>query len=129
MGAPQPEPGQKRSEGALPHGTPDTNDKKLAMKRKLRLGLIGTGIAARELYLPAFKRLNRRIEVVACANRTRAKAEAYAKLAGVTKVVDSGEELIGLPEVDAVVVSLPIDKQPAFVLAALGAKKPVLSEK
>jgi predicted dehydrogenase len=102
---------------------------KPAMKRKLRLGLIGTGIAARELYLPAFQRLNRRIEVVACANRTRSKADAYAKLAGVPKVVDSGEELIALPEVDAVIVSLPIDKQPELVLAALGAKKPVLSEK
>ncbi len=99
------------------------------MTRKLRLGLIGTGIAARELYLPAFQRLNRRIEVVACANRTRSKAEAFAKLARVPKVVDTAEELLALPEVDAVVVSLPIDKQPELVLAALGAKKPVLSEK
>lgn len=99
------------------------------MPRKLRLGLLGTGIAARELYLPAFRRLSRRIEIVACANRTRSKAESYAKLAGVPKVVDTGDELIALPEVDAVLVSLPIDKQPEFVLAALRAKKPVLSEK
>jgi len=99
------------------------------MGRKLRLGLLGTGIAARELYLPAFERLSRRIEVVACANRTRSKAEAYAKLARVPKVVDTGEALIALPEVDAVIVSLPIDRQPEFVLAALRAKKAVLSEK
>src|SRR6187401_1420447 len=48
---------------------------------KLRLGMIGTGVAARRLYLPAFERLGRRLEIVACTNRTRSKAEQYAKLA------------------------------------------------
>lgn len=99
------------------------------MGRKLRLGLLGTGIAARELYLPAFERLRRRIELVACANRRREKAEAYARLAGIPKVVDDAEALIALPEVDAIVVSLPIDAQPAYVLAALARGKAVLSEK
>jgi predicted dehydrogenase len=99
------------------------------MRPKLRLGLIGTGIAARELYLPAWKRLEPRIELVACTNRRREKAEAYARLAGIPKVVDSGEALIALPEVDAVVISLPIDVQPRYVLSALAAGKPVLSEK
>jgi len=97
--------------------------------KKLRLGLLGTGIAAERLYLPAFRRPGRRFEVVACANRTRAKAERFAGLAGIPKVVGSAEELFALPEVDAVLVSLPIDVQPEAVLAALRAGKPVLSEK
>jgi predicted dehydrogenase len=96
---------------------------------KLRLGLLGTGVAAEDLYLPAWKALEKRIEVVACTNRTRKKAERFAKLARCRKVVDSAEELFALPEVDAVVISLPIDAQPKYVLAALGAGKPVLSEK
>lgn len=99
------------------------------MPRKLRLGLVGTGVAARDLYLPAFHQLERRIELVACANRRRSKAEAFARVAKIPKVVDTAEELVRLPEVDAVLLSLPIDAQPEYVLQALGAGKPVLSEK
>lgn len=99
------------------------------MAKTLRLGLIGTGVAARELYAPAFKEVRQKVKLVACANRTRAKAEAYAKALGIPKVVDTAEELIALPEVDAVMISLPIDRQPLYVLKALRAGKPVLSEK
>ncbi len=95
----------------------------------LRLGLLGTGVAAEKLYLPAFEELRGRIEVVACANRTRKKAERYARLARIPRVAASAEELLALPEVDAVMLSLPIDAQPEYVLAALAAGKPVLSEK
>jgi predicted dehydrogenase len=97
--------------------------------RKLRLGLLGTGIAPRKLYLPAFERVKGRVELVACANRTKKKALDYAKLAGIPKVVDDSEALLALPEVDAIMISLPIDLQPRYVLAALAAGKPVLSEK
>lgn len=97
--------------------------------KKLRLGLLGTGIAPRKLYLPAFEQVKGRVELVACANRTRKKAVEYAKLAGIPKVVDDAGELFALPELDAVMVSLPIELQPRYVLAALAAGKPVLSEK
>lgn len=97
--------------------------------KKLRLGLLGTGIAPRKLYLPAFQQLKGRIELVACANRTKKKALDYAKLAGIPKVVDDAEALFALPEVEAVMISLPIDQQPRYVLAALAAGKAVLSEK
>jgi predicted dehydrogenase len=102
-----------------------------ASKSPLRIGLLGTGVAANKLYLPAFRRLqaDRTLELVACANRRRQKAEKYAKLAGIPKVVDNAEQLIALPEVEALVISLPIDLQPRFVLAALKAGKAVLSEK
>src|SRR5688572_19134393 len=99
------------------------------MSQKLRLGLIGTGVAAHRLYLPAWPKLRSKLTVVACTNRTRKKAEAYAELAGIPKVVDSVDELLRLDEVDAVLVSLPIDAQPKVVLAALRAGKAVLSEK
>ena len=97
--------------------------------RKLRLGLLGTGIAAERLYLPAFKELGHRIELVACANRTRKKAERYAKLAGIGRVVEDAEALFALPDVEAVLLSLPIEVLPEYVLAALRAGKAVLSEK
>jgi predicted dehydrogenase len=99
------------------------------MRRPLRLGIIGTGVAARELYHPALKELEGKVNVVACSNRRRSKAEAFARLANVPKVVDTADELIALPEVDAVLLSLPIDLLPEYVLRVLGANKAVLSEK
>lgn len=100
-------------------------------KSPLRIGLLGTGVAANQLYLGGFQRLQAdgTLALVACANRRREKAEKYAKLAKIPKVVASAEELIALPEVEALVISLPIDLQPRYVLAALKAGKPVLSEK
>jgi UDP-N-acetyl-2-amino-2-deoxyglucuronate dehydrogenase len=98
------------------------------MKRKLRLGLIGTGVAASRLYWPALKEASN-VELVACANRTRRKAVAFARLAGVPVVADSAADLIASPDVDAVLLSLPIAGQPELVLQALAAGKPVLSEK
>jgi predicted dehydrogenase len=91
--------------------------------------MIGTGVAARRLYLPALQQLGKKVEVVACTNRTRRKAEDYARLAGIPKVVDSAEELIALPEVEAVFISLPIHLQPALVKQVLAAGKPVASDK
>jgi predicted dehydrogenase len=99
------------------------------MNNKLQLGIIGTGVAARQLYLPSFQRLSKKLQVVACANRRRTRAEEYAKLAQIPKVVDTAEELIALPEVEAVLISLPIDLQPEYVLKVLAAGKPVISEK
>jgi len=99
------------------------------MATKLRLGLIGTGVAARELYLPAFNQLGKKLQLVACTNRTRKKAEAYARLAQIPRVFDSTEELLASPDVDAVLISLPIHAQPALVKQALAAGKAVLSEK
>jgi predicted dehydrogenase len=98
------------------------------MKRKLRLGLIGTGVAAGRLYRPALKETSR-VELVACTNRTRKKAVAFARLLGVPAVFDSAEELLASPDIDAVLLSLPIAAQPELVLRALAAGKPVLSEK
>lgn len=99
------------------------------MKHKLRLGMLGTGVAARLLYWPALERLRSKVELVACANRTRKKAERYARLTGIPRVVDSAEELFALPDVDAVLISLPIAAQPPLILKALASGKAVLSEK
>lgn len=97
--------------------------------KTLRIGIVGTGLAAENLYLPALKKLKQRITIVACCNRTRKKAERFARLAKVPTVVDTAEQLIALPQVDAVVIALPIELQPKYVLKALKAGKAVLSEK
>jgi predicted dehydrogenase len=100
----------------------------LSMKRKLRLGLIGTGVAAHRLYVPALKE-SAHVELVACTNRTRRKAVEFARVAGVPVVEESIEALLASPAIDAVLLSLPIAAQPDVVLQALASGKPVLSEK
>ncbi len=101
----------------------------MTVRRKLRLGLLGTGVAARRLYLPAFARLGDRVEVVACASRHLENAAGYARLAGIPQVVSGARELFALPDLDAVFISLPIHLQPRLVLQALAAGKAVMSEK
>jgi predicted dehydrogenase len=96
--------------------------------RPLRLGLLGTGIAASKLYWPALKNMRDEVRLLACANRTRSKAEAFGSLSG-AKVVADAKALFALPELDAVLLSLPIDSQPAYIIQALKAGKAVLSEK
>jgi predicted dehydrogenase len=97
--------------------------------RALRLGLLGTGIAARKLYAPALRPLASRVRLHACANRTRSKAEAFAREAGVPIVAADAKALFAVPGLDAVFISLPIEAQPRYVLEALRRGIPVLSEK
>ncbi len=99
------------------------------MPKPLRIGLLGTGLAANQLYLPALRAVRNHVQIVACANRRRPRAEAFARLLKIPKVVDTAEELIALPEVEALLISLPIELQPHYVIRALKADKPVLSEK
>jgi len=97
--------------------------------KKLRLGIIGTGIATRDLYWPQLKKMRDKIEIVAVANRRKAKAAAFARLAKVKKVCENGEELLKLKEVDGVMLSLPIPLAAQWVMKALRAGKPVMCEK
>jgi predicted dehydrogenase len=90
---------------------------------------LGTGVAARRHYWPALQQLRGKVELVACCNRTRSKAEAFAADVGGIKVYDHPEELLAAGDVNAVLVSLPIALLPKYVELALAAGKPVLSEK
>jgi predicted dehydrogenase len=97
--------------------------------RKLRLGIIGTGIATNDLYFPWLVKLRSRIEIVAVANRRRAKAVAFAKRVGAPRVHATGEALLGDPDVEAVLLSLPIHLNARWVMKTLRAGKHVLCEK
>lgn len=47
--------------------------------RPIRVGIVGTGIFAQR-HLRAYRAVGQhRFEIVACCNRTRSKAEAFAK--------------------------------------------------
>ncbi len=97
--------------------------------RKLRLGIIGTGIATNDLYFPELEKLRSRIEIVAVANRRRSKAVRFAKRAGVPRVHATGEALLRDAAVEAVLLSLPIHLNARWIMKALRAGKHVLCEK
>ena len=50
------------------------------MGRKIKLGIIGTGLAAKILHLPALKRLNDKFEITAVCNHTDKKAREFSEL-------------------------------------------------
>jgi len=98
--------------------------------RRIRLGIIGTGIAARELHWPPLERSRDHFEIVAVCNRTREKAETFAGLVGgAPRITTDYRELLSWPEVDAVDIVLPIVMNAPVTIEALRADKHVMVEK
>lgn len=97
--------------------------------RKLKLGIIGTGIATTDLYWPQLSQLKSKIEIVAVANRRIAKAKKFARLAKVKQVCKTGDELLKRSDIEAVMLSLPIELNAGWVIKALKAGKHVICEK
>jgi predicted dehydrogenase len=97
------------------------------MAAKLRVGILGTGFGAR-VQAPGFQRSGE-FEVAAVWSRTRANAERAAEKLGISRVYDDWEELVALPDLDAVSVATPPALHHAPALAALRAGKHVLCEK
>lgn len=95
----------------------------------IRLGIVGTGIAARNLHMPALERLKDRIRVVSVFNHHRPKAERFAEDFRIPRVASSLREILKDPGVDAVLMALPIHLNPKMGLSALRAGKPCLCEK
>ncbi|MDQ2744059.1 MAG: Gfo/Idh/MocA family oxidoreductase [Chloroflexota bacterium] len=107
------------------------------MIHPIRLGIIGTGLAARDLHWPALRELSDRFEIVALCNHHREKAESFAALiAGDTlepakppRITTDYRELLSWPDVDAVDIALPIALNASVAIEALEADKHVFLEK
>jgi len=97
--------------------------------RKIRLGVVGCGIAARELHLPALKNLSHLFEITAVTSRTKSHAEEFAKMVGNPVVFDSYEELLDSGLVDAVDLTLPVELNLSFIEKALQKGVHVICEK
>jgi predicted dehydrogenase len=96
----------------------------------VRLGIIGTGLAARDLHLKPLQELADRFEVVALCNRTQSKAEDFRDLIGGSpRITTDYRELLSWPEVEAVDIALPIVLNERVTIDALRAGKHVILEK
>ncbi|CDR41316.1 CYFA0S07e00628g1_1 [Cyberlindnera fabianii] len=100
-------------------------------QKPLRAGIVGTGIFATNNHLPSLQALDSKFTPAAAFNRTKAKAEEFAKLAGITEdhVHDSLEGIINDETVDFLDILLPVQHNLATVTKAVEAGKPVLMEK
>jgi len=95
----------------------------------IKLGIIGCGIAARELHLPALKKITDKFEITVVCNHTEPKAKSFAELAGRVPYVLDYHELLQRPEVEAVDIVLPIHLNYQVTRDTLEAGKHVIVEK
>lgn len=93
---------------------------------ELRWAVIGCGVIANQM-AQSLALAGRKLSGV--ANRTHAKAVAFAERYGVEKVYDSVEELYADPDIDAIYVTTPHNTHITYLRAALAAGKHVLCEK
>ncbi|MDZ7331383.1 MAG: Gfo/Idh/MocA family oxidoreductase [candidate division KSB1 bacterium] len=97
--------------------------------RPIRLGIIGCGIAARELHWPALQKLRDKFEIAAVCNHTEPKAKSFAELVGGVPYVLSYHDLLSRADIDAVDIVLPIHLNYQVTKDALLAGKHVIVEK
>lgn len=97
--------------------------------KKIKLGIIGCGIAARELHLPALEKLKDRFEITMLCNHTEKKAkELSTRLGNIPYVLDY-HELLNSSDVEAVDIALPINLNYQVTKDALLSGKHVIVEK
>ncbi|SCU90920.1 LAFA_0F00892g1_1 [Lachancea sp. 'fantastica'] len=97
----------------------------------LNVGIVGTGIFAKESHLPAYQALPDSFQVKAAFNRTKSKAEAFAEDAGIAKdkVFDSLDEILADDSVSMIDALLPAQFNAQTVEKCIAARKPVILEK
>jgi predicted dehydrogenase len=95
----------------------------------LRLGVIGCGLATQNLHWPALRNLTDKIRIVAVCNHTPDKAREFAQIVGLNKFETDYRRLLDSPEIDGILVSLPIAKNAGVTRDCLAAGKHVLCEK
>lgn len=97
---------------------------------RIRLALIGAGIFARDVHLPALQSLGDTFEIVAVYSRSQANAAALAsQLPGQVEATNDLPALLARDDIEAVNIVLPIDVMPGVVELALRSGKHVISEK
>jgi predicted dehydrogenase/threonine dehydrogenase-like Zn-dependent dehydrogenase len=99
------------------------------MAGKIRIAVLGAGAFARSAHLPNLKSMSDRFTLQAVATRTGHSAAAVAKQFGASYCTTDFEEVLGDPDVDAVIIATRHQQHGAMALAALQAGKHVLVEK
>lgn len=96
---------------------------------KIRLGIIGCGIAAKKLHWPALQQLEDHFEITAVCNHTEPKAKEFAEMVGGVPYFLDYRQLLKRREVEAAIILLPIPLNYPVTKQALSAGKHVMVEK
>jgi predicted dehydrogenase len=94
---------------------------------KVRIGVIGAGGNARAKHLPNFKQIEG-VEVLAVCNRRPESTAAVARDFGIPRTCSEWREVIGMPDVDAILIGTWPYLHCEAACAALEAGKHVLCE-
>jgi len=97
--------------------------------KPVKLGIIGCGIAARDLHWPALKQLKDKFEITVVCNHTEQKAKTFAELIGGVPYVLDYHEVLNNPEVEAVDIMLPFNLNFQAAKDAFKSGKHILIEK
>jgi predicted dehydrogenase len=97
----------------------------------VRLGIIGTGLAVEQLHWPALKRMRDQFPITAFCDIDRANAEHFSSYSGTPMSAFTADynELLARDDVDAVLISLPIELNYPVSKAAVEEGKHVICEK
>ena len=95
----------------------------------IKLGIIGTGIAARELHWPVLKSLPEYFKVTAVCNRSEPKAIAFADTVGLDRYYIDYARMLREADIDAVLVTVPIALNYQISEACARAGKHIICEK
>ena len=97
------------------------------MSASLRLAIVGCGDIAR--WMALFSRLNRRIDLAACCDRTLPIAESFAARFRIPRAYADYGTMLQAEPLDAVYLAVPHDLHFEMVCAAIEAGRHVLVEK
>ncbi len=101
-----------------------------AHRNRIRLALIGAGIFARDVHVPALLALENTFEIVVVYSRTPANATAVAgQFPGPVEATSDLPGLLARDDIEAVSIILPIEVMPGVIEPALRSGKHVISEK
>jgi len=97
--------------------------------RKVKLGIIGTGLAAKNLHLPALQKLKNKFEITAVCNHTEKKAKEFAKLVGGVPYYLDYREMLKRDDIEAIDITMPIHLNYIAARDSINAGKHVILEK
>lgn len=102
---------------------------KKAGRPPIKLGIIGTGLAARNLHWPVLKGLPDLFQVTAVCNRGEQKAAEFARLVGLSRYYLDHRQMLAEADIEAVLVAVPIALNYPLSLECAKAGKHVMCEK
>lgn len=100
-----------------------------APRRPIKLGIIGTGLASRNLHWPVLKEIPDLFQVTAVCNRGEEKAAEFARLVGLSHYYLDHRKMLAEANVEAILVAVPIALNYPITLDCAKAGKHVMCEK